>query len=123
MINLKYGIIGNIKSFIWLLLQFFLLYTVDDTVEDSYYKREAVLLMRLYSILIFITSLIALIMAVLHIEQVSEGLGGTIIRGYVCGDSDFLFFLSLAAFLLSAVAIFFLGECTRSVHILFFVRF
>ena len=74
MINLKYGIIGNIKSFIWLLLQFFLLYTVDDTVEDSYYKREAVLLMRLYSILIFITSLIALIMAVLHIEQVSEGL-------------------------------------------------
>ena len=85
MINLKYGIIGNIKSFIWLLLQFFLLYTVDDTVEDSYYKREAVLLMRLYSILIFITSLIALIMAVLHIEQVSEGLGGTIIRGVYAG--------------------------------------
>lgn len=85
MINVKYGIIGNIKSFIWLLLQFFLLYTVDDTAEDSYYKKEAFLLMRLYTIIIFITSLIALVMAILHIEQVTEGVGGTIIRGVYAG--------------------------------------
>lgn len=81
MINQKYGIIGNIKGFIWLLLQFFLLYTVDDTVEDSYYKKEAILLMRFYSIIVFLTSLTALIMAVLHVEQISYEIEGVVVRG------------------------------------------
>ncbi len=139
-INQKYGIIGNIKGFIWLLLQFFLLYAVDDTVEDSYYKKEAILLMRFYSILVFLTSLTALIMAVLHVEQISYEAEGVVVRGSYDGrlygeytDPNYGAMFGVMAILFSSylclqssgllARFFFLGEYSRPMRLLPAVRF
>ena len=39
-INYKYGIMENVQGFIWMALQFCILYACDDTKDPEFYKKE-----------------------------------------------------------------------------------
>ena len=73
LINYKYGIMENVQGFIWMALQYCILYACDDTKDTNFYKRE-------FHILAGILSVYLIIGAMFSLYFMFTGEGGSILH-------------------------------------------
>ena len=73
-INVKYGLLGNIRNLVWLAISFLLLYPIDEerSIEDV--KKEIKFVTNILTLVWFIACLASLVMFLLQIRSPENGL-------------------------------------------------
>ena len=86
LLNVRYGLLENIKGFLWMVLQYGLLFSYNASAEKKLYQRQAKGLMIAFCFLTFAASLAGIIMFWQEYGRAFEtDSGKLIIRGFMYG--------------------------------------